>query len=251
MRWRALPLLLLLALPTAGLRLTGQLYELGPGPDLQPATETLVVEARSNGELSGRTVASRGAYTLELGPGEYRILALSPAGEVRASENVSLRADARLDLILLPSLDLPDLPLNESLLGNLTLPAGRGERSLLWAGGVAVAAAAAGALLLLRLRKRRSEVAPPPSPGGLPDDLQAMLRALEREGGRTTQKELRRHLGYSEAKVSLMVADLENRGLVRKFKVGRGNIVVLEKGPEGSSQPPKAPQSDRKQNEGS
>ena len=31
----------------------------------------------------------------------------------------------------------------------------------------------------------------------------------------------------SEAKVSLMVTDLEDRGLVRKVKQGRGNIILL------------------------
>ncbi|MGM0771995.1 MAG: helix-turn-helix transcriptional regulator, partial [Halobacteriota archaeon] len=34
-------------------------------------------------------------------------------------------------------------------------------------------------------------------------------------------------LSYSEAKVSLIVSDLENRGLVEKFKKGRGNIIII------------------------
>ncbi len=243
-------LLALAALPAAGLRLSGQLYELGPGPDLAPVAETLVVEARSGEVLAGQVVATRGTYSLDVAPGDYRIVAASPSGEVRASENVSLRSDTRLDLILLPSLDLPELALNESLIGNLTLPAGRAERGFPWA-FVAVGAAVAGAAALLVLRRRRAGPAPPIAPGALPDDLQAMVRILEQEGGRMTQKELRKRLGHSEAKVSLMVADLENRGLARKFKVGRGNIVVLESAPEQPSGPPKAPQSEEKKNEGS
>lgn len=42
-----------------------------------------------------------------------------------------------------------------------------------------------------------------------------------REGGRANHA--------SEAKVSLMLADLEDRGLIRKIKVGRGNIIVFER----------------------
>jgi uncharacterized membrane protein len=42
-----------------------------------------------------------------------------------------------------------------------------------------------------------------------------------------TQRELRGRLHHSKAKISLMLADLENRGLIRKFKRGRGNIIVL------------------------
>lgn len=252
MRWIPLLLLALLAFPAEGLRLSGQLYELGPGPDFEPVAETLVVEAQSGGDLVGRAVTSRGAYSLDLGPGEYHIIARSPTGEVRASENVSLRADSRLDIILLPPLDIPDLSLNESILGNLTLPTARGERGFPWTAAAVGAAAAGGAgLWVLRRRRRKTGLAPPSASGVLPDDLQAMVRVLEQEGGRMTQKELRRRLGYSEAKISLMVADLENRGLVQKFKVGRGNIVVLETGPGGDSRPAEVSQSDKKGDEGS
>jgi len=42
-----------------------------------------------------------------------------------------------------------------------------------------------------------------------------------------TQIDLRGRLNCSEAKVSLMITDLEDRGLVRKVKKGRGNIILL------------------------
>ncbi|MEZ5335080.1 MAG: winged helix-turn-helix transcriptional regulator [Methanolobus sp.] len=55
----------------------------------------------------------------------------------------------------------------------------------------------------------------------LPDDLRQVVAILEKNDGRITQKELRTKVKHSEAKVSLMVSDLENRGVVRKFKKGR------------------------------
>jgi uncharacterized membrane protein len=61
----------------------------------------------------------------------------------------------------------------------------------------------------------------------LPEDLNKIVEIIRSSGGRITQKELRQKVDYSEAKVSLMVADLENRGIIRKFKKGRGNIIVL------------------------
>lgn len=61
----------------------------------------------------------------------------------------------------------------------------------------------------------------------LPDDLQEVLDIVIANGGRMTQKDLRGKLRYSEAKVSLIVSDLENRGLVEKFKKGRGNIIII------------------------
>ncbi|AKB85644.1 hypothetical protein MCMEM_1591 [Methanococcoides methylutens MM1] len=61
----------------------------------------------------------------------------------------------------------------------------------------------------------------------LPSDLQEVLDIIRSSGGRITQKDLRSKLSYSEAKVSLIVSDLENRGLVEKFKKGRGNIIII------------------------
>ncbi|WP_406657825.1 hypothetical protein V7O62_04490 [Methanolobus sp. ZRKC2] len=67
----------------------------------------------------------------------------------------------------------------------------------------------------------------------LPADLREVVGIISNNGGRITQKDLRGRLKHSEAKVSLMVSDLENRGIVQKFKKGRGNVIILV----GSEQP--------------
>jgi uncharacterized membrane protein len=61
----------------------------------------------------------------------------------------------------------------------------------------------------------------------LPADLQEVMDIIRGQGGRITQKDLRSKLKYSEGKVSLMLADLERRELVEKFKRGRGNVVII------------------------
>ncbi|KAF5422279.1 MAG: putative membrane protein [Candidatus Methanomarinus sp.] len=61
----------------------------------------------------------------------------------------------------------------------------------------------------------------------LPVDLKEVIEILSRSDGRITQKDLRGKLRCSEAKVSLMIADLEARGLIQKIKKGRGNIIIL------------------------
>ncbi len=63
---------------------------------------------------------------------------------------------------------------------------------------------------------------------GIPSDLKEMLLVIREDGGRITQKELRMRLKYSEAKVSLMITDLEDRGMVKKVKKGRGNVIILK-----------------------
>ena len=46
---------------------------------------------------------------------------------------------------------------------------------------------------------------------------------------RINQKDLRKQLNLSEAKVSLIISQLEAEGKVKKIKKGRGNIVLLNK----------------------
>jgi uncharacterized membrane protein len=63
----------------------------------------------------------------------------------------------------------------------------------------------------------------------LPEDCRQVLAIIEKNDGRITQLDLRKMLPYSEAKVSLIVSDLENRGLVKKIKKGRGNVLILNR----------------------
>lgn len=61
----------------------------------------------------------------------------------------------------------------------------------------------------------------------MPDDLKEVVHIIEKNGGRITQLDLRKALPYSEAKVSLMITDLESRGIIKKVKKGRGNVIIL------------------------
>jgi uncharacterized membrane protein len=58
-------------------------------------------------------------------------------------------------------------------------------------------------------------------------DLREVLDLIRGHKGRMTQKDLRGRLEYSEVKVSLLLSELEKRGLIKKFKNGRENIVIL------------------------
>ena len=61
----------------------------------------------------------------------------------------------------------------------------------------------------------------------IPSDLQEVLLIIRGRDGRITQKDLRLLLNCSEAKASLMITDLGDRGLVKKVKKGRGNVIIL------------------------
>ena len=50
---------------------------------------------------------------------------------------------------------------------------------------------------------------------------------LKERDGRATQKEIRKQFPLSEAKISLLIAELESKQIVKKIKKGRSNIIIL------------------------
>jgi uncharacterized membrane protein len=61
------------------------------------------------------------------------------------------------------------------------------------------------------------------------DDSANVLNYIKKEGGRVTQKMLREQFPFSEAKVSLIVTELEHKGIVEKIKKGKGNVILLKR----------------------
>ncbi len=63
-----------------------------------------------------------------------------------------------------------------------------------------------------------------------PGYIDDALEIIKKHDGRITQKQLRKEMLYlSEAKVSLIVTELEHKGKVEKVKKGRGNVIILKK----------------------
>ncbi len=75
--------------------------------------------------------------------------------------------------------------------------------------------------------KESTEMLPSPETGStLPEHVLSILR---KHDGRMTQKELRKELMHlSEAKVSLLLTELEHREKIDKIKRGRGNVIVVK-----------------------
>ncbi len=63
-----------------------------------------------------------------------------------------------------------------------------------------------------------------------PQYLDDALAIIKKNDGRISQKDLRKEMAYlSEAKISLIITELEHKGLVEKVKKGRGNVVLLKR----------------------
>ncbi len=62
-----------------------------------------------------------------------------------------------------------------------------------------------------------------------PGYIEKALDIIKKHDGRITQKELRKEMLYlSEAKISLILTELEHKGKIEKIKKGRGNVVVMK-----------------------
>ncbi|WP_202319719.1 helix-turn-helix transcriptional regulator [Archaeoglobus neptunius] len=222
MRLSVVVLVLILAIAVAdGAEIYGKIYRW----DTLDVMKDVIVEIK-DGTVQ-RIVSEDGSYSFNVSPGNYTIIAWS--GEYMAVENLTVKNTTRFDLILFPKLgEIEEVP---------EFPAINVESEPPYY--LLAAAASAFIVVALYLIKRRSgrEAEQTDVPSGvlsaehaddLPEDLAEVVEIIKREGGRITQKELRKRLGYSEAKMSLIIADLERRGVVEKVKKGRGNIIFLK-----------------------
>ena len=202
--------------------------------------ENVVIKVYSGSTLRMQTVALDGTYSLSFPPGSYTIRASHYIGTALASdaeENITLMANDNitLDLILFPVFEEEsELPENYDILPEFGEAETRSMLLVLVAGLVILATGAVAFYYTKIYPKKKlvgvKKVEAPPSVKvvGLPDDLKEVMEVIEESGRRINQVELRKKLPYSEAKVSLMISDLEDRGLIRKIKKGRGNIIVMK-----------------------
>lgn len=178
--------------------------------------ENAIVEINSNPAQS--IIAVNGEYSFELNSGEYVLEAKYYIGQTlvsSVSEEVSIveEGDYVLDLILFPNLD-------EEIVDDFDFD-DEGTNNYYWVVAVVLLLAV---LYFLYMKKKK-----PKKKKFDRDEADDVLEFIKKEGGRTTQKEIRKNLGLGEAKMSLIIAELEHKKVVKRIKKGRGNIIILNK----------------------
>ncbi|MBW2981123.1 hypothetical protein KY360_06935 [Candidatus Woesearchaeota archaeon] len=177
-------------------------------------------------------ISKDGDYEFNVPVGTYTIKASYYNGglvEASAEETVSVKDEGTyvLDLVLFPSFDEETKLIDESdeIRPDEYFEDGKPVAAYVLVGVLVLVALAAVIYLLKRKKPKRKEEKAEKEPA----DLDKIVKILKQEGGRATQKEIRKHFPLSEAKMSLMIAELEHKGVVKKIKKGRGNIIILEK----------------------
>lgn len=179
-----------------------------------------------------------GKYSFELEKGDYLLTAYSRTTTILiANENISItkEGDYIIDLFLFPSLEDEEDLFQEI---DFTPPEFEESKSFDWKTPAMFAFVFLIGVILFFLpigkKKPKDENEEESREGNgkrnredNAQDTDLIIQLLKKEG-RLTQKELRRQLPYSEAKVSLMVAELEHKKKIKKIKKGRANIILLE-----------------------
>jgi|TARA_B100001971_G_C18092230_1_gene484117 uncharacterized membrane protein len=182
-------------------------------------------------------IAKEGSYSLQIPKGTYILKSESFEGNrVVAFEEraITVKEEGNyvIDFILFPSFEEED-SISES--PDLDIP-DTDENSV----GVLIAIIIvfiAGALSVYYLYKRNKKELQEEKPEeeylkseeSQEKYLDEVLKVIEEEDGRTTQKDIRKKIPLSEAKISLLIAELEHNGKIKKIKKGRGNIIILNK----------------------
>lgn len=175
-----------------------------------------------------------GVYTFNVPVGNYAIK--SYAGDLVAEENISIinEGDYILDLFLFPETDELD-PLNDTDFNFFGESKGKGLAWLLVLAGAFILAVI-GILIYLFWSRRKKEPVHIESRVESKEELKVedpllkqVLEEIRKENGRITQKDLRRKFPMSEAKISLVLTELEHKGQIEKVKKGRGNVILLKK----------------------
>ncbi len=171
-----------------------------------------------------KILSKDGSYSFNVSPGNYVIRALYYRnGELlmKAEENITVEREGtyRIDILLTPVIKFEEVNLENVSFEDVEVKS-YGYYPVI---ALIVLITFFTAFFILRVVKTDSV------DEDLPEDLKKVLEEIERSGGRITQKELREKLKVSEAKLSLMLTDLERRGMIEKFKKGRGNVIFLKK----------------------
>lgn len=158
-------------------------------------------------------VAKNGDYTFKSIPiGEYVIKAYTQDKSLITSENITINQEGTytIDLFLIPEFEEKETKPTNYIYYIIPF----------------ILVLILIAIIYKRLKKPKKVELKIDS---IDEDLDKVIEIIKKEGGRTTQKDIREKIGLSEAKVSLMIVELEDKGIIKKIKKGRGNIIILNK----------------------
>lgn len=205
------PLVLAVNNDTNHVLIQGTVYDFG----LNQVSNAIV---EINSTPAQKIVAKNGMYAFKVPVGVYSIKASTNGISMIEQVNALAEGEYVLDLILLESLEEEEQLLQQEIETPEVEGLFESKPTMQWALWV-IAFLILAAFLIWYSRKK---------PTTMPDDLHNVLNYINSQGGRVNQKDIVKNLQYSEAKISLMIDELEAQELVKRIKKGRGNIIIKQ-----------------------
>ncbi len=208
-------ILLLFIQTTTATTLHGTVYDI----DLEPVHNAVITIEGTQKQV---VVAKNGTYNVNVHPGNYTIT-VQKGNETILEEELTVAAEGNfvIDLLALQLLDDIDNLSND--IEDVSAVIDEEKPRNYWLILVLLGAIIITTYVFFKHAAPTEEKAH----DELSQDLQPILQFIKQEN-RTTQKEIYRKFPYSEAKISLMLTELEAKGIIEKIKKGRGNIIILK-----------------------
>ncbi|MBL7100618.1 MAG: hypothetical protein ISS23_01545 [Nanoarchaeota archaeon] len=177
-----------------------------------------------------RYVAKDGTYSFTLPEGSYTITTRYDDQTAEEKITIEKEGDYILDLFLFPSFEEEDeltKEIKEIEFEDEYFKEEKSNRTILIILGIIAVLLLAGIIFYFSKQKK------PKIKSGIEDiqeedETGKYLEFIKKQGGRTTQREIRKHFPLSEAKISLIITELEHKGKIEKIKKGRTNIIILK-----------------------
>ena len=185
-----------------------------------------------NTEPQQKYVSIDGQYTLNVPPGKYTLIAKFPATGTPLLidiEEIEIKEEGtfNLDLFLIDDLSDLDEYYNEPDIDEDLDPT---TKKTYWEYIFLTILILIIIGVIIYLKSKPKPI-PPITPiiKEEPKNLATqVLNFIEKEE-RATQKDIRKQFPYSEAKISLIISELEHNNKIKKIKKGRGNIIIINK----------------------
>ncbi len=213
--------------------ITGSIYDLS----LQKESDVIIEINTIPKQVS---VSKDGEYTFNVNNGNYTLHAYTELSEANESIIIDQEGNFTLDIILedkilylQKDIKLTDYDLNISTNNPSDNNNNNNTKNSMftWVGGIILLIALLLIILILFLRNKDArESSKKNVVEEQLDEFEHKLLSIIKKNKRITQKDLRREIPLSEAKISLIISDLESKGKIRKIKKGRGNIIIFMKG---------------------
>ncbi len=212
---------LLLINTAAAATIQGTVYDL----ELERIEKAVVT---INTEPEQNFVTENGEYSFYVPNGEYTVKANLIEDTIiieSASHDIEINDEGEfvVDLILLPSLEeeLSLIEESEEIVVNEDVFNGKTDFLIYIVLITTVILIFFLYLIYKKLTTKKEEISD--------DDEKKIIKIIKDNQNRITQKELIKETLFSKTKMSLIIADLKDKGVIRKIKKGRGNILILEK----------------------